>query len=99
MSWLTPWEAAEDTAAGVEELRRELPASHVLFRVPVHALAYRQDRDDFLFALDDGTHRVAAVHLTYNVEHNPLWPDTEIFASLEEFRRTRMLGDHEELMG
>jgi hypothetical protein len=41
--------------------------------------------------------RVAEVHLTWRqgTEPDPCWPDTRIFASLEEWRRESMVPLHE----
>lgn len=98
MEWLVPWHASEDPDQGVAELKRELPPAHRLTGIPVRAIAYRQDCDDILFALEDGTGRVAVVHLTFAVEQDPRWPDTEIFDSVQHFASTRMRGDHEEFL-
>jgi hypothetical protein len=89
VEWLVPWHSVGDDpaqVAGMErELQRELLAGHPLFGLPVKTLARRQDCDDVLFALEDGTGRVAVVHLTYT--HSPPerlpWPDTILFPSLE----------------
>jgi hypothetical protein len=67
------------------ELQRELSAGHPLFGLPVKTLARRQDCDDVLFALQDGTGRVAVVHLTWthSPPERPPWPGTTLFQSLE----------------
>ncbi len=58
-----PWHSVADDAAqvaGMElELARELSAEHELYGLPVRTLARRQDCDDVLFAIEDGTGRVA----------------------------------------
>ena len=84
MSFLLPW-VADGSAALVGELRRELPAGPVLHGVPVAPIARRQDTDDVLFALNDGTGRVAMVHLTWAVESDPAWPATSVYSSLESW--------------
>lgn len=96
MNWLAPWHPAHDSTDHVAELRREMPIGHVLRNISASALAYRQDRDDVLFALNDGTNRVAVVHLTFQVENDPRWPVTEIYESIEHFAIRRMAIDHEE---
>ena len=88
MKWLAPWHSVSDDpvqVVGMErELQRELSPGHPLFGVPIQTLARRQDRDDVLFAVQDGTGRVAVVHLTWtqNPPENPPWPDTTVFANL-----------------
>ena len=94
--FLEPWQAANDPSHGVAELSRELPAHHVLAGISVHAIGFRQDCDDVLFALEDGSGRLAVVHLTFQIEHDPKWPATELFESMEEFVQTRMKEDHED---
>ena len=92
MEFLVPWHA-ESKDLFVEELKREMAPGHVLSGVPVSALACRQDCDDVLFGLDDGSNRVAVVHLTWVKESNPAWPATELFSSLEEWSEA-MRSDH-----
>jgi len=99
MEWLVPWKESLDSAQGVEELYREVPRGHPLRGISVSCLGFRQDCDDFIFALNDGTRRVAVAHLTFSVETDSRWPSAEIFASLEEFERMRMLPDNEEWIG
>ena len=79
------------------ELAREISARHILFGVPVKAIARRVDCDDVLFELLDGSLRVAVVHLTYAVETDPQWPHTEMFENYEHFASARMASDHEAL--
>jgi hypothetical protein len=61
----------------------------------VKTLARRQDCDDVLFALQDGTGRVAVVHLTWT--HSPPerlpWPGSTLFPSLETRAAERMRSD------
>jgi hypothetical protein len=77
------------------ELKRELSVEHPLFGLPVKTLARRQDRDDVLFALEDGTGRVAVVHLTWTQSppERPPWPVTTLFPSLENWAAVDMLSD------
>lgn len=100
MEWLVPWHpivcgAPSDAVA--QELRNELCANHVLFGIPVRQIGYRQDCDDALFELLDGTRRVAVVHLTFtqHPEPNPIWPETRIFDDFEHFAREEMASEHE----
>jgi hypothetical protein len=68
MKWPAPWHSIADDAAQIEgmqrELRRELSTGHPLFAMPTRAIARRQDCDDALFSIEDGSGRVAVVHLT-----------------------------------
>lgn len=68
-----------------EELQREISAGHPLFGLRVRTLARRRANDDVLFAVEDGTGRVAVVHLTWthNPPDPPPFPRTVMFPSLE----------------
>jgi len=98
--WLVPWrpilESADDRFA--EELHSELCSSHALFGIAVRSIACRQDCDDVLFKLLDGSGRFAVVHLTFaqHPEPNPTWPETRIFESWEQFNREEMQPGHDE---
>ena len=94
IEFLEPWFTTGNPEF-VGELRRELPPGHVLFGVSVSAVARRYDRDEVLFALDDGSGRVAAVHLTYAREAQPTWPSTRLFDSLEAWTESMKL-EHDE---
>jgi hypothetical protein len=88
VEWLVPWHPVSDDpvqVAGMErELQRELSPGHFLFGMPLKALVRRQDCDDILFAVQDGTGRVAVVHLTWTQSPSdcPPWPDTTFFPNL-----------------
>ena len=86
-----PWqELGEAESREFEaELIRETPAGHLLYGKTVRAIAKRCDRDDVLFEVAGGPH-VAVVHLTYSIEADPAWPDTTVYASLQEFYAQRM---------
>jgi hypothetical protein len=93
MKFVEPW--LEDRDQKLEaELRREICQGHVLFGVPVSAVAHRQDCDDVLFSLDDGIGRLAVVHLTYTKEGAPTWPHATIFDGWEPWSLA-MMADHE----
>ena len=100
IQWREPWHAiTPDYAAKAEaEIHREMCAGHVLFGRSVTAVGYRQDCDDVLFELLDGSGRLAVVHLTFaqHPEPNAAWPSTEIFADWSAFERERMQPDAEE---
>lgn len=99
--WLVPWRPFTGlTADGplVNELRSELCASHRLFGIPVRPVGGRQDCDDVLFELLDGSGRFAVVHLTYaqHPEPDPRWPETHVYDSWAHFERETMKPDHNE---
>ncbi|HTN04160.1 MAG TPA: hypothetical protein VL132_19875 [Planctomycetaceae bacterium] len=92
--FLEPWHA-ESAPEFAAELQRELVPGHVLFGAPVMAVARRQDCDDVLFAIRDGTERMAEVHLTWHRETDPRWPRTVLFPSMEAWMES-MRSDHDE---
>ncbi|GAA6143194.1 hypothetical protein [Hydrogenophaga sp. 5NK40-0174] len=94
MKFLAPWYETKDEAL-VAELHRELPEGHVLHGKPVKAMGRREDRDQALFALQDGTGRLAVVHLTFQVETDVSWPRFSMFGSEAEWIE-RMEVDHGE---
>ena len=82
MEFVKPW-YAESSLEFVDELRRETAPGHVLHDIPVSLLARRRDRDEVLFALNDGSQRVAKVHLTWARQRERLpWPHTTVFADI-----------------
>src|SRR5688572_25990080 len=100
VKWLVPWHPiAEVTSVEVlaQELRAELSRHHVLFGIGVRAVGRRQDCDDVLFELLDGSGRFAVVHLTYarHPEPDPCWPETTLYDSWSDFERERMTADAE----
>lgn len=101
--WLIPWHPVEDGSPDdgiARELYSELSQKHVLYGIPARAIGVRQDCDDTLFELLDGSGRLAVVHLTFaqHPESDPLWPDTHLFGSWEDFRLNCMKPDHELFM-
>ena len=94
-----PWILIDEVAAShaVEELAREVGPLHPLRKKKVTAIARRQDCDDVLFSFV-GEKSCAVVHLTYGrkEESDPLWPWTEIFESLDDWRERCMNPDHED---
>lgn len=100
MNLLDPWWSVEKEDANyhktfIQELRIEIPSGHKIFELPVKMLA-RGSGDDTLFEIDDGSKRVAVVHLTWakQVEHLP-YPLTTIYENLDEFFQSCMLPQHE----
>jgi hypothetical protein len=94
MNYLDPWFAVNDLRLA-DELRRELPPGHILAGVAVAARARRQDRDDVLFSVLDGSGRLAQVHLTYQPESDPCWPLTALFSTEAEWAAS-MAADHDD---
>jgi hypothetical protein len=79
----------EDEALIETELKRELKPGHPLFNLPVAAVARRNDQDDILLVLLDGSGRIAVVHLTWMGEkEKPPWPSTVIFDSTSAWLRS-----------
>lgn len=98
--WLEPWSStagAEESylRTFAEQLARETRRGHVLHGVPVRLIG-RGNGDDALFELEDGTSRVAEVHLVWQGRQKPPSPGTAIFASLEEWRTKSMIPAHDE---
>lgn len=96
--WIAPWQACDAATpeeAVAAELYREVGAGHVLAGMKVKPLGRRQDQDDMLFALQDGSGRLAVVHLTYSqkTERDARVPHTEIYSDWSHFERERMLRD------
>ncbi len=95
---LEPWSAIDEARRKgfEEELESELPLGHVLAGQTIRAIAARADQDDILFEVIGVGY--AVVHLTWSrrCESNPLWPSTELFSSLNEWRERRMTPDHED---
>jgi hypothetical protein len=102
VEWLEPWYSVADDPAHVagtqSELGRELSAGHPLYGLAVRTLAQRQDCDDVLFAVEDGTGRVAVVHLTWthNPPEQPPWPHTSLYPNFEAWVAEGMRRDHAE---
>jgi hypothetical protein len=97
--WLEPWGSTEDShvRAGLEaQLALELGPRHVLYGIRCRLIARRDFTDDALFSLPDG--KIAEVHMTWSkqMETDPRWPGTAVFASLEEWARERMIPLHQE---
>jgi len=79
-------------------LQREVGPDHPLFGKPAKALARREDRDDVLFEISDGTERkYAVVHLTWSRRMEPSgeWPGTQFFDSLARWLEW-MKADHDD---
>jgi len=102
MEWLDPWYSVEDeptqVAGMAQELARELPPGHELYGLAVSTLARRDGCDDVLFQIDDGSGRVAMVHLTWTTsppETLP-WPMAAVYPSIEMWMEKCMRPDHDD---
>jgi hypothetical protein len=101
--WLVPWHPLETVYRSnfERELGLELSPGHSLFGLTMTALGCRQDRDDVLFRLEDGTGRVAVVHLTWRHEAETVSkiPSTRIYDDLSSFKVERMKPEHDAWSG
>ena len=98
IQWCEPWVEVSDGAARRKlerELKRELAPPHPLFGRSVEAVARRIDRDDVLFAINNGS-ELAVVHLTWTSSppDSPPWPAARVFASVDEFVQQCLTPDH-----
>ena len=95
-----PWMVIDPKYAisAVVQLKKELGPRHQLRDKSVKAVANRCDCDDVLFSLIDEEPACAVVHLTYrkSEEPDPRWPETKIFASIEEWKQKCMIPDCED---
>jgi hypothetical protein len=102
VEWRVPWHSVADDAAQVAgmslQLSRELAPGHPLFGLPVKTLARRQDCEDVLFAIEDGSGRVAVVHLTWTQRppERPPYPWTVLYPTLAAWAAEGMRADAEE---
>jgi hypothetical protein len=98
MDLLEPWMPAPDAHRLQEELASELGERHLLKGRQMKAIAVRQDCDDVLFVSVDAPMVVAVVHLTYanRPEADPRWPETTLFASIEDWVKRGMKRDHDD---
>ncbi len=81
---------------GRRELYQEVGKRHVLYGIKARVVGRRQDCDDTLFELIDGSGRFAVVHLAYGHHPEPEaeYPvTTEIYGSWLEFEVERMKSD------
>jgi|GEM_PF-1134855 len=86
-----PWQ--ETSLDLEEELYRECIKGHKLYGIKAKAVARRQDNDDVLYELVNGSGEYAVVHLTWNKEKTPDWPWSEIYKSYEDWKTNRYLPD------
>jgi len=89
MVWPVRWipiSHPSEVAAFSEELRTELSPGHCLFDLRLHAIGRRFDNIFVLFAVDDGSGRVADVVLPWKRgPMEPPAPTASLFKSFEEW--------------
>ena len=99
MEFLEPWLPVGASATQLEkELHAELGPRHILKGRGMRAVAMRQDCDDVLFVSSGEPRVVAVVHLTYanRPEQDPLYPETILFESIDDWTERGMKADHED---
>lgn len=102
MDWRTPWEPLKDSGeVYVVELRKELGSRHVLFDVPVRAIARHVECDDVLFATGDPANPLAVVHLTWasRREPDPRWPCTTLYRNGQDWTERCLHSNHRSYSG
>jgi hypothetical protein len=85
---LGPWrKIPEDRRLGYQtELMKEVGPGHPLWDVPLRVCATRTDGNEIMCSIDDGSKRVAVVHLTWSgVSESPRYPTTRFFGTFERF--------------
>lgn len=89
MVWPERWvevSLPSEVAAFSDELRAELAPGHRLFGLPLRAIGRRWDNIFVLFALEDGSARVAEVVLPWKRgPMEPPLPMTILFANFQEW--------------
>ena len=102
MEFLEPWHSILNVSTRVaalnQELQRELAEGHPLYGLAVRATARRQDCDDVLYSIEDGSGRFAVVHLTWarTAPERLPWPGTSLYASFDAWQVEGMRPDCDE---
>jgi len=107
VEWLEPWvpiadrewpepKKAEYCKSWEAQLKREVGPQHLLYGEAAALIARRFDCDDALFQLSRS--RVADVHLTWarGPEPDPVWPNTQVFNSVDDWATAVMRPAHAE---
>jgi hypothetical protein len=78
--------SSRDTTSAADELQKELSAGHILFGFVLVPIARRTDDDTILVWINDGTERLAEVHLTWRASlEEPPYPLTQIFDNVDDW--------------
>ena len=75
------------------QLAEEVKPGHPMHGLPVRLIG-RGHGDDALFEIQDGSQRVAVVHLVWQGPQEPPWPSSFIYDNLEHWRKDCMEVDH-----
>ncbi|MEG0984330.1 hypothetical protein, partial [Algoriella sp.] len=69
-----------------KELHKEINRKHILYGIGTKELGCREDCDDVLFMLLDGSEKYAVVHLTWSSkeEKNSSYPISRIYDNLTD---------------
>jgi len=100
VEWLEPWTSVDgDDRRHCEAFEREFSLEvgrgHPMFGLPVRLIG-RGNGDDCLFAIEDGSLRVAVVHLVWQGPQKPPWPSCAIFDDVEVWEHECMIPEHNE---
>lgn len=98
MEWLEPWSSVDTgnrryCEAFEEEFALEIRRGHPMYGLQVRLIG-RGNGDDCLFSIEDGSGRVAVVHLVWQGPQKPPWPSCAIFSGLEEWEQECMIPEH-----
>ncbi len=87
-NWWVQRNAAETF---ITQLKQELPPRHCLYGLKVKFLARIDGQDDVLFLIDDGSGRVAEVHLTWSKRQERLpWPIGKIYDNFQTWKAEKL---------
>jgi len=83
-----PWHKEDSPELIENQLYREVGTKHILYGKPVKAIARRQDRDDFIFYIEE-LKKFAIVHLTWAQRHlqDEYYPSTKLFKNTHEVQK------------
>lgn len=100
MEWLEPWWGVDPNDrdfcdAFEKQFVLEVRHGHPMYGFPVRLIA-RGNGDDCLFSIEDGSNRVAVVHLVWQGPQQPPWPACAIFPSLGTWVQNCMIPQHRE---
>jgi hypothetical protein len=86
MDWPERWQPMDDAESVpfLAELLRELAQGHLLYGLPLRVVGQRVGTDDIFCLVEDGSGRVADVHLTWKrCADKPPWPSANLYKSWE----------------